>query len=92
MGRPLTYSPEVVQKIRELAEKGMRATEIAKQIGRNSAGVSALILRSGMKTQPRNCFPKGSDNPAWIGGRRIDEDGYVLVYKPEHPNAVIGYV
>ena len=28
----------------------------------------------------------GSLNPAWKGGRCMDDDGYVLVYRPDHPN------
>lgn len=28
---------------------------------------------------------KGSNNPSWNGGRRKSSDGYILVYKPEHP-------
>jgi len=35
---------------------------------------------------------KGSNNPAWKGGRRVDE-GYVFIYMPDHPNAKSnGYV
>ncbi len=30
--------------------------------------------------------PKGVNSPAWRGGRS-KVDGYILVYKPEHPNA-----
>jgi hypothetical protein len=41
----------------------------------------------------RKCAPqttgllgrKGSDHPAWKGGRTIDRDGYVRLYKPDHP-------
>lgn len=29
---------------------------------------------------------KGDKNPKWRGGRRIDKDGYVLIWKKEHPN------
>ena len=27
----------------------------------------------------------GENNPAWIGGRIYDKDGYILVWKPDHP-------
>jgi len=27
----------------------------------------------------------GSNHPNWKGGRAIDKDGYILIYKPEHP-------
>lgn len=26
----------------------------------------------------------GSKNPRWNGGKRIDKDGYVLIWKPDH--------
>ena len=28
---------------------------------------------------------KGKDNPNWKGGEKINIQGYVLIYKPEHP-------
>jgi len=30
---------------------------------------------------------KGSLSPNWEGGRWENKDGYVMIYKPEHPNA-----
>jgi len=30
---------------------------------------------------------KGKNSNGWKGGRKIDKDGYVLVYAPDHPNA-----
>lgn len=36
---------------------------------------------------------KGSAHPQWKGGRKYNGQGYVLIYKPEHPFAVEhGYV
>jgi hypothetical protein len=37
-------------------------------------------------------FGKGEDNPSWIGGRRIDDNGYVQILMPEHPLAKDGYM
>lgn len=38
------------------------------------------------------CQKKGEDSPSWKGGRRIEE-GYVLIYLPDHPKAKSnGYV
>jgi hypothetical protein len=28
---------------------------------------------------------KGNKNPKWRGGRTIDKDGYVLIFKPDYP-------
>jgi transposase len=30
---------------------------------------------------------RGAGNPTWNGGRYQKKDGYILIYKPEHPNA-----
>ena len=40
----------------------------------------------------KNAFKKGSKNPRWKGGRKIDGYGYVHILKPNHPNAIKGYV
>jgi hypothetical protein len=35
----------------------------------------------------------GSKNPRWKGGRRVDKDGYILIWQPPHPNSDYhGYV
>jgi hypothetical protein len=39
-----------------------------------------------------NDFGKGPDNPRWKGGRRMTSNGYVLIYKPDHPYAKGRYV
>lgn len=41
---------------------------------------------------PKPSQPKGDKSPSWKGGRRID-DGYVLIYKPDHPRSKTnGYI
>ena len=37
-------------------------------------------------------FGMGEDNPAWKGGRRIDDSGYIQIRVGEHPFAKDGYV
>ena len=32
------------------------------------------------------------NHPAWKGGKRINEKGYVCIRMPEHPRAVNGYI
>jgi len=32
----------------------------------------------------------GENNPRWKSGKWIDEDGYVMVYSPNHPNKTYG--
>lgn len=34
----------------------------------------------------------GAENNSWIGGRVSDGNGYILIYKPDHPRANRGYV
>ena len=52
--------------------------------GTKSCGCINIERLSGMK---------GDKNPAWKGGRFIDECGYVQIWNPEHPNAKkLGYI
>jgi len=37
-------------------------------------------------------FQKGELNPSWVGGRRVDENGYVRLLMPDHPFAKDGYI
>lgn len=37
-------------------------------------------------------FGKREENPAWKGGRRIDDNGYIQILMPDHPFANDGYV
>jgi hypothetical protein len=37
-------------------------------------------------------FQSGDKNPAWKGGRRVDENGYVQILVPGHPFAKDNYV
>lgn len=30
---------------------------------------------------------KGSNNPNWNGGRKMDRNGYILIYAPSHPGS-----
>ncbi len=35
----------------------------------------------------------GEQSPSWKGGRQVDENGYVLIYQPEHPRSKTnGYI
>ena len=40
---------------------------------------------SKQKMSKNQTWQKGENNPAWKGGIRISPDGYVLIYKPNHP-------
>lgn len=53
--------------------------------------VSASALKNGKSKGCVQCTrskqPKGIDSPCWKGGRHIDENGYILVYVPDHPKS-----
>ncbi|MCP4540281.1 MAG: hypothetical protein GY832_24340 [Chloroflexi bacterium] len=89
-GRPLTFDEETIQQIRDLAKQDVRATEIAKAIGRDYKAVWSLMKRLNIPRQPHWNFPKGEANPSWNGGRMIDKDGYVLIHQPDHPHSTNG--
>lgn len=41
----------------------------------------------------RKEYLKNCGNPRWSGGRRMDVNGYILIYKPDHPHCQIrGYI
>jgi len=40
---------------------------------------------SKQKIREKQIWQKGENNPAWNGGRRVDSDGYILIYQPDHP-------
>jgi len=40
--------------------------------------------------RPQNYI--GLNNPNWKGGKRLHPDGYVLIWKPDHPRANKNYV
>ena len=42
--------------------------------------------KHGIPRHPKHSCP-GDVNPAWKGGRYLDDDGYVLMYAPDHPFA-----
>ena len=59
---------------------------IAEQIGVEHQTISKWCNRFGIKchkTGPR----QGPGHPEWKGGKRLDRDGYFLIYSPGHPNA-----
>jgi hypothetical protein len=35
---------------------------------------------------------KREKNPHWKGGKRYNDQGYIMIYEPEHPFNVFGYI
>lgn len=69
-----------------LVEQGTSLSEIARQIGANRRHVKAYLELHEISYDPYS--QSGENNPNWKGGRRIDADGYVLIYCPDHPYSV----
>ena len=69
-------------RLKELVELGWTNDRIGKEL--NITHVERYLKRAGIprrKTGPRS----GEGHPDWSGGRIYDADGYVLLYRPNHP-------
>lgn len=55
-------------------------------------GVGYQTIRRSLKrtNTPVSKGHKGDKNPSWKGGKIIDKNGYVLIWKPDHPFANCG--
>lgn len=90
-GRPRTLVLPMDQ-IRELAEMGWCLRDLATKFGCSRQAMCDRMKESGIPRLPPWSHP-GDRNPAWLGGRQIDSDGYVLIWIPDHPYATAhGYV
>lgn len=77
-----------VERIRELRVLGMSTRAIGVSLGVSEECIRDRMIESGIERLPTS-FP-GKTNPAWKGGRTIDDDGYVMIFSPNHPNANSG--
>lgn len=95
-----SFSKEVLDKLYWGQEKSTE--DIAKIYNCNETTVSRAMKNLGIPLRSikerkiasliQHPIKKGPDSPCWIGGRKTKE-GYVLVYKPEHPYAhADGYI
>lgn len=81
-----------IETVRPMYEgQGMSCTEIAKALGTSAETIRTMLVQHGVPRRPVGSSPM-EKNPAWRGGKRLDKTGYVLVRKPDHPQAVNGYV
>lgn len=79
--------PEQLDRLRDLVEvQKLQIWKVAELMEMTPHIVIKRIRHYGLKTQRRG--PRsGPGHPEWKGGRRIDKDGYVLLYMPDHPDA-----
>lgn len=55
----------------------LRSTKIAEHLGLSARYVRRVLAKNGL-SHPIGP-PPGKDNPAWVGGRMVTQDGYVLL-------------
>lgn len=71
---------------RKKLSKVMRGHQVSEETRRKIS-----IFRKGKKHSEETCRKmsealQGEKHPNWKGGRYQDEEGYVRIFKPEHPN------
>lgn len=84
-GRPRTLDIPM-DEVRELTKQGWRLGKLAKRYGCSKQTILNRMNEVGIKSHEKYSAP-GDNNPSWKGGKYFDNDGYVLVHKPEHPYA-----
>lgn len=75
-----------MEQIGTWVEEGRTLRWIAEQVGTCDQHISRLCRKHGIETRPRGPRP-GEGNGAWTGGRRVDRDGYILLWVADHPHA-----
>lgn len=85
LGKPKPGS--LTAQILSLADGTTTSEEIAKQVGCSAKHVQTTLHAHNAATLPRG-GRKGELNHGFVGGRRVDMDGYVVVSTdPSHPHA-----
>ena len=87
---PRTGRPRSVvlpmDEIRELAAQGLCLRQLAERYKCSRQCMLDRMREADIPRLPAWSQP-GDRNPAWKGGRQIDDDGYVLIWIPSHPFA-----
>jgi len=87
------WTDERRRECARLYQSGMILEEVAERLGTNLLRVRQALKREGIPIRPKASFGLGDSNPAWIGGRVFDSDGYILVRRPDrHDSNNRGYV
>ena len=94
-------SMDEMASVKGLYEDGLSFQAIAEKTGLSYRTVEKYCKRAGVVARPSG-FRRGEEHHAWTGGRRVAEDGYVLIWLPkddpfvsmaqEHGGAGGGYV
>lgn len=79
--KALAKDPTFYPRVKELWDSGRTQTAIAADIGCGQPAVSMALRKMGI-----NCRVGGDRHGMWKGGRRVTDDGYIMVLlTPEHP-------
>src|SRR5271157_273377 len=84
------YHYPLEQMKRWYLEDEMSLREIGNILGCDLRLVHRVLKLAGVSMRGRGCRAHGAQNSAWKGGRRVDADGYILLWMPEHPAANSG--
>lgn len=90
-GRQPQYELDEATLRRKYLDEKMSQSAIARELGCAVLVVGRMLAKYGIASRGKGL--PGERNPAWNGGRRVDQDGYVLLHRPNHPNARLnGYI
>src|SRR6266568_4243306 len=90
-GVTLRYSnmlrtPDNIEAIRQMSESRTGLREIAKELGTSFRTIERIRQENGIESG----FGRGEKHQSWTGGRRIDHNGYVLVWlDPQDPMVIM---
>jgi hypothetical protein len=81
-----------LQDIQLLINEGLSDSQVASRLterGTPASDANVFQFRKRNQITPSRVpgGQPGSQNAAWVGGKTIDKDGYVLLYMPDHPHA-----
>lgn len=65
---------------------GMTIRQAAAALNQRKGTIEKRVAQWGIRCWPMSA-QTGSRSHAWKGGRIVDKDGYILIYKPDHPRA-----
>lgn len=79
----MNWDPDELRRM--YVDQRMTCAEIADQLGCAHQTISKKLKAFGIPS--RRVGPKsGHEHPGWKGGITVDKAGYILVYRPNHPN------
>lgn len=79
------------EQLRTWSAEGLTCAEMAQRLGRDEEAIRRAMVRRDIPRQPPKARP--DRNVFWSGGYSVDKHGYILIRRPEHPQANhLGYV